>query len=200
MTICSLRHETDATIALRKLASPAIGGLLQRWWSGPLRGVAEIYIPYRLYRVSVEDRRSRRVQHYALDSASGTLDPYQFAALPESQEWTEVEAPNCHPVKVEERRTRELAIETVRRRVFSRGFYRMTAPRFTAELIHPEFYLPYWVGFYGDDRNLSLKVMNAIRQTMEGSRVCHLLKTWLMERPEEAPVLRVSPRITSVNV
>jgi hypothetical protein len=200
MTICSLRHEADPTIALRKLASPDIGGLLQRWWSGPLRGVAEIYIPYRLYTVSFEDRRFRRVQHHALDSASGTLDPYQFAALPESQEWTEVEAPNCHPVKVEERRTRELAIETVRRRLFSRGFYRLTAPRFTAELIHPEFYLPYWVGFYGDDRNLSLKVVNALRQTMEGGKVCHLLKAWLMERPGEVPVLRASRGISSVNV
>jgi hypothetical protein len=200
MTIFSLRHETDPRIALRKLASPGIGGVLQRWWSGPLRAVAEIYIPYRFYRVSVEDRRFRRVQYHALDSASGTLDPYEFAAPPESQEWTEVEAPNCHPVKVEERRTRELAIETVRRRLFSRGFYRLTAPRLTAELIHPEFYLPYWVGFYGDDRNLSLKVMNALRQTMEGSKVCHLLKAWLMERPGESPFLGASRGISSVNV
>jgi len=149
MTICSLRHETDSRLALRKLASPGIDGVLQRWWSGPLRGVAEIYIPYRLYRVSVEDRRFRRVQYYALDGASGTLDPYEFAALPESQEWTEVEAPNCHPVRVEERKTRELAIEKVRRRLFTRGFYRLTSPRLTAELIQPDFYLLYWVGFYG---------------------------------------------------
>ena len=138
----------------------------------------------------------RRVHYYALDSASGTLDPYEFAALPESHEWTELEAPNCHPVKVEERKTRELAIETVRRRLFARGFYRLTSPRLTAELIHPEFYLLYWVGFYGDDRNLSLKVVNAVRQTMEGSKVCHLLRAWLMEKPAEAPALwQVAPTI-----
>jgi hypothetical protein len=189
MTICSLRHETDPTIALRKLAFPAMGGVLQRWWSGPLRGVAAIYIPYRLYRVSVADRRLQRLHYYALDSASGTLDPYEFAAPPELQEWTEAEAPNCHPVKVEERKTRELAIETVRRRLFTRGFYRLTAPRIIAELIHPEFYLRYWVGFYGDDRNVSLRVVNAVRQTMEGSKVGHLLRAWLMEKPAEAPSL-----------
>src|SRR5215471_930385 len=110
MTICSLGHETDPTIALRKLAFPGVGGVLQRWWNGPLRGVADIYIPYRLYSISVEDRRFRRIHYYAQDSASGTLDPYEFAALPESQEWTEIEAPNCHPVKVVESKTRELVI------------------------------------------------------------------------------------------
>jgi hypothetical protein len=188
MTICRLGHETDPTIALRKLASPAIGGLLLRWWSGPLRGVAEIYIPYRLYRVSIEDRRFRRIHYYAQDSASGTLDPYEFAMLPKSEEWTEVEAPNCHPVKVEESKTRELAIAAVRRRLYARGFYRLTAPRLTAELIPPEFYLLYWVGFYGDDRNVSLRVVNAVRQTMEGTKVCHLLRNWLMEKPVEAPL------------
>jgi len=200
MMICTLRHETDSTIALRKLASPGITGVLQRWWSGPLRGVAEIYIPYRLYMVSVEDRRFRRVQYYAVDSASGALDPYEFAVVPESQDWNEAEAQNYHPVKVEERRTRELAMETLRRRLFARGFYRLTAPRLTAELIHPEFYVLYWVGFYGDDSDLNLKVVNAVRQSMEGSKVCCLLKTWLMEKPAEAPVLWASRTSGSVKM
>ena len=46
----------------------------------------------------------------------------------------------------------------------------------------PEFYIPYWAGFYGDEDNLSLIVLNAVRQTVEGNKVRRLVKTWLLER------------------
>jgi hypothetical protein len=189
MTIRSLRHESDPAIALRQLAAPGIAGILQRWWNGPLRGVSEIYIPYRLYSVVFADRGFQRFHYYALDAASGTLDPYEFDAVPESSEWIEVEARNSYPVRVEEQETRRLAMERVRRRLFSRGFFRLAYPQVTAELLQPEFYLPYWVGFYGDDGNLTLKVMNGVRRTMEGTKICHLLKAWLTEAPAAASLL-----------
>ena len=82
MTIYSLRHQADRTSAMRYLAPSRITAIFHRWWNGRLRGVAEIYIPYRLYKVSFEDRGSRLIQYYALDSASGTLDPYEFGKVP----------------------------------------------------------------------------------------------------------------------
>lgn len=189
MTIRSLRHETDPATALRRLEAPGFTGILQRGWRGPLRCLSEIYIPYRLYQVAFEDRGFRRVHYYALDSASGTLDPYEFVTVPESSAWIEVEARNCYPVRVEEKETRRLATEKVRRRLFSRGFFRLADPRIAAEPIQPEFYLPYWVGFYGDRRNLTLKVMNAVRGTTEGTKICHLLRAWLMEGSKESSLL-----------
>jgi hypothetical protein len=186
MTIRSLRHQTDPAIAFLRLAPRGITGIIQRRWTGPLRGVSEVFVPYRLYAVTFADRGLQRVHYYAMDAASGTLDPYEFDAVPESSAWIEFESRNCFPVRIEETETRRLATEKVRRRLFSRGFFRVAYPRLTAELVQPEFYLPYWVGFYGDDGNLTLKVMNGVRQTMEGAKICHLLRAWLAEAPAEA--------------
>ena len=44
MRICSLCRKMEHEAALRKLSPSGV----RRWWIGKLRGVAEIYIPYRL--------------------------------------------------------------------------------------------------------------------------------------------------------
>lgn len=175
MTISSLQSATSSDWAQRNLSH------LSSWWSGRLRGIAAIYLPYRLYHVVVHDHGSAKARYFAVDAVAGTLDPYEFPAAPEPGCWTEVETRNCHPVTLEESETKELAIEKVRRLLFSRGFFRVAHPQITAELIHPAFYIPYWVGFYGDERNVSIKVLNAIRQTLEGNKVRHVVKAWLME-------------------
>jgi len=43
-------------------------------------------------------------------------------------------------------------------------------------------FIPYWVGFYGDEHNLNLTVLNAVRRTVEGSKARRLVKSWLSER------------------
>jgi hypothetical protein len=186
MTICTLQHKMTSELALRRLDSSGGFNAVGRWLDGPLRGMAEIYIPYRLYKVTFEDRGVRRAWYYAIDAASGTLDPYEFASLPEPQEWTDVEARNCYPVRLAENETRSLAVQKLRRLLFSRGFFRLASPQLTAELINSEFYLPYWIGFYGDEQNVNLKVLNAVRETMEGSKIRQLLQAWLLERPADA--------------
>jgi hypothetical protein len=173
-------------LALRRLDSSGGFNPVTRWLDGPLRGMAEIYIPYRLYKVTVEDRGVRRARCYAIDAASGALDPYEFANLPQPHEWTEVEKSDCYPVRLAEHETRSLAVQKLRRLLFSRGFFRLAYPQLTAELINSEFYLPYWVGFYGDEQNVNLKVLNAVRETMEGSKIHQLLQAWLLENPADA--------------
>jgi hypothetical protein len=174
-----LKSEMNRDAALRRLWPSSI----QRWLSGPLRAVAEIHIPYRLYKITVQDRGSEQVRYYAVDAASGKLDPYEFQALPEAEKWIEVETRNSHPIRLSESDTQKLALEKIRRILFSSGFFRLSHPQFTTELVISEFYLPYWAGFYGDEQNVSLKVINAVRQTTEGSKVRHLVKSWLSERP-----------------
>jgi hypothetical protein len=186
MTICTLPQKVNRALALRRLDSVGGFSTLRRWLNPPLRGMAEIYLPYRLYKVTVEDRGVRRARYYAIDAASGALDPYEFVNLPEPHEWTEVEARNCYPVRLAENETRSLAVQKLRRLLFSRGFFRLAYPQLTAELINPEFYLPYWVGFYGDEQSVNLKVLNAVRETMEGSKIRHLLQAWLLEKPADA--------------
>jgi len=185
MTICTISQRVNRAQALRRLDSAEGLGTLRRWLDGSLRGIAEIYIPYRLYKVTVEDRGVRRAWYYAIDAASGALDPYEFVKPPEPHE-CEVEARNCYPVRLAENETRNLAIQKLRRLLFSRGFFRLAYPQLAAELIDAEFYMPYWVAFYGDEQSVKLKVLNAVRETMEGSKIRHLLKAWLLEKSADA--------------
>lgn len=183
MLITSLQPAISTDLAQRKLAR--LGG----WWTGRLRGFASVYLPYRLYQVRIQDRGHEQARFTAVDAAAGTLDPYEFPATSGTECWREVETRNCHPVKLNERDTRELAIQSVRRLLFSRGFFRIGYAQFTAELVQPEFYIPYWVGFYGDERNLRIKLLNGINHAIEGNRLRRVVRAWLMEQLSSAPAL-----------
>ena len=180
MAIQSLQPGMNYQEALRRLSDPGPLGGLRRWITGPLRGIAEIYLPYRLYKVAVHDRRFRSVHHCAVDAAAGTLDPYEFAAPPAPGEWMEVETRNFHPARLDESQTQKLVKEKVRRLLYSRGFFRVANPNIAAELIQAEFYVPYWAAFYGHEQNLSLTVLNAVRRTVEGSKARRLVRAWLL--------------------
>ena len=189
MTICALQNKTDYELALRKLGVSGVS----RWLNGPLQGVAEIYLPYRLYKVTVGDRGVQSARFYAGDAASGTLDPYEFITLPEAEAWVEVQTRNVHPARLDESESRRLILEKVRRLLFSRGFFRIVNPQITAELVKPEFYVPYWVGFYGSAQNLRTTVLDGVRQTIEGSKARHLVQAWLRGVPEAAVCAAARP-------
>ena len=167
--------------ALRRFTT--IGGLeiARRWLTGPFHGIAGIYIPYRLYKVTLDDRRIRSARFYAIDAAVGTLDPYEFAKPPQPDAWVSVETRNFHPIRLNQDQTKRLVVEKVRRVLYSRGFFRLANPAISADLLEPEFYLPYWAGFYGNEQNVRITVLNAVRQSVEGSKVRRLVKTWLLE-------------------
>jgi|SRR5713101_2225236 len=189
MRICSLCRKMEHEAALRKLSPSGV----RRWWIGKLRGIAEIYLPYRLYKVILQDRGRETISYYAIDAITGTLDPYEFATLPESEAWSEVETGNVHPAKLHESQTRQRLTEKIQRRMYSQGFFRLRNPRIIAELIKPEFYIPYWMGFYGDERNVSVSVIDAVRQTVEGSKARQIVKMWLLD-PTEEPVVNSGGR------
>ena len=170
-------------LALRRLTPPGVRGTVHRWITGKLLALAEVYVPYRLYQITVQDRRVHSSRYYAVDAAAGTLDPYEFAAPPSPEAFVEVDTRNCHPVRLDEKQTNRVALEKVRRLIFSGGFFRLANPSISANLIQPEFYMPYWAGFYGDEQSLKVVVFNAIRQTQEGSKVRQLLQEWLQDRP-----------------
>jgi len=96
-----------------------------------------------------------------------------------------VETGNVHPAKLHESHTRQRLTEKIRRRLYSQGFFRLRNLRITAELIKPEFYIPYWAGFYDDERNVSVSVIDAVRQTVEGSKARQIVRMWLLDPTEE---------------
>src|SRR5215467_6825153 len=163
MTISTIPRTMGYEAALRRLTGTGGVGSFRRWFTGTLRGVAAIYIPYRLYKVTLDGRGIGSVRFYAVDAALGTLDPYEFAMPPEQDAWVRIDTRNFHPVRLNESQTKTIVVEKARRALYARGFFRLANPAITAELIEPEFYLPYWAGFYGDEQNVRVTVLNAVR-------------------------------------
>ena len=93
-----------------------------------------------------------------------------------------METSNALPVRLAETETRAFVLEKLRRLLFSAGFFRLAKPVMTAEMTGATFYIPYWAGFYGGPQNVRVQVLNAVRGTIEGSKVSSLVKTWLLEQ------------------
>jgi hypothetical protein len=186
VTIRTLRATIGRELALSRLAPSGLGAMLRRVITGKLMGLSELYIPYRLYKVTVYDRRLCSTRYLAMDAVSGHLDPYEFRE-PHAQEYcAEIETRNCLPARITETAAQALVLDKSRRLLFSGGFFRLTKPVMAAEMIGSEFYIPYWAGFYGGEQNLNVLVLDAMRGTVEGSKVSQLVKDWLLEQPEAA--------------
>ncbi len=183
--IRSLQSGIGHEQALRKLSPPAPLGTVHRIMTGGLLAVSDIYIPYRLYKVTVDDHRIRSVRFLAVDAVSGALDPYQFDEPPAAERYTEMETHNCLPVRLAEADSRALILEKARRLLFSQGFFRLVRPIIAAELMGAEFYVPYWAGFTGDEQDVKVMMLDGIRGTIEGSKISELVRAWLLEHKHE---------------
>jgi hypothetical protein len=180
MTIRTLQSVVGRQQALRSLSPGGPLGIVRRWQTGRLFALADIYIPYRLYQVRVDDHRMRSTRFFAVDAISGVLDPYEFAESSLYGRCSEVETANHLPAQLAEAEARTLILEKVRRLLFAAGFFRLVKPAITTMLIG-EFYIPYWAGFYGEWNNLSVLILNAVRGTIEGSKATNLVKSWLLQ-------------------
>ncbi len=176
-TIRSLRPNLSREQALERLR-PA--GLLGRWLGrGPLRAIAEVYIPFRLYRVEIQNGGKSDRRLLALDSVAGELDLYGFDHVPETSETLEVETRNHPQPAMDAGRARERVAEKVRRLLFLTGFFRVRDLAVRVEPLDFEFHVPYWVGFYGRGPEARLAVVDAVRCSPEGAKVRALMQDWL---------------------
>ena len=175
--IRSLRPNLSREQALARLR-PA--GFLGRWLCrGPLRSVAEVYIPFRLYQVEIKNAGKCDLRLLALDSVQGTLDLYGFDHVPEAHEFIEVETRNQPQPDVDAHRACELVVEKVHRLLFLTGFFRIRDLAVVVKPLHFEFHVPYWVGFFGSGEHAQLAVLDAVRCSREGAKVRSLLQDWL---------------------
>jgi hypothetical protein len=185
MLIRSLQPVVGRELAWRKLSPSGPSGMVRRRITGKLLGVGEIYIPYRLYRVKIEDRHLQSERLLAVDAVSGTLDPFEFPESPKS--CLEIETRNHLPARLSEAATRAAVLTKARRLLFSAGFFRLARPAISAEVIEPEFHIPYWAGFYGAEKNVGVVMLDAVRGTVEGGKATHSVRTWLMETQTSIP-------------
>jgi hypothetical protein len=158
---------------------------------GPLRSVADVYVPFRLYRVSVErcatSGSSRTGRHatveravLGLDAVTGALDLYQFDREPEPGDVVGVHTRNGVAAALPDSALHQIAVTRVRRIVYRRrGFLVAGRVRVDVDPIEGEVHVPYWAGFFGSGETARIVVMDAVRRQIEGAKVRQLIGRWL---------------------
>jgi hypothetical protein len=146
---------------------------------GPLRSVADFYIPFRLFQIEIRNGGKRDLRVFGLDAVNGSLDLYHFEQLPGEREVTHLETRNCSDVLLGEAEANRIVIAKVQRLLFSTGFFRIRNLHITAEPVAGEICVPYWVGFRGRGIRARMAVIDAVRRRPEGAKVRHLLRAWL---------------------
>jgi hypothetical protein len=181
--IRSLRPNVSRDEAIDQFSSGGPVELLRQVAFGPVRSVAEFFIPFRLFQVEIRNsgKRDRRV--LGLDVVTGSLDLYHFEQLPGPGEVVVVETRNCPLGLLDDGRALELVIAKVRRVLFTTGFFRMRNLEISAQPVPGEICIPYWVGFRGRGTQARFVVLDAVRRRIEGAKVRTLLKTWLTSMP-----------------
>ena len=180
LTIHSLRSKVTRADAMERFAGGSIAGLLRRLRAGPLRSVADVYLPYRLYQVEVRNGKRSQTSWFALEAVRGLLDLYQFDGLPDAAELVAVETRNCPGPAIDDFAALQLLQDKLRRIIFQLGFFRVRNLEFRPTLISSELHIPYWVGFYGRGQAVQLRVLDAVRQKIEGAKARALLENWLV--------------------
>jgi hypothetical protein len=176
--IRSLKANVTREEAMQQFSS-GMFDFLRETTSGPLRSVADFYIPFRLFQIEILNGGRRDQRIFGLDAVKGSLDLYHFEQLPGERELTYMETRNCAEALLGEAEANQIVIAKVQRLLFSTGFFRMRNLQITAEPVAGEIYVPYWVGFRGRGLRARLAVIDAVRRKLEGARVRQLLRTWL---------------------
>jgi hypothetical protein len=176
--IRSLKPNVSREEAMRQFSS-GMTAWLRETVLGPLRSVADFYIPFRLFRIEIVNSGKRDQRVFGLDAVNGSLDLYHFDQLPGEREVVYLETRNCSQLLLDDAEAEKIMITKLQRLLFSTGFFRMRDLRITAEPVAGEIYIPYWVGFRGRGVRPSFAVIDAVRRKPEGAKVKQLLQAWL---------------------
>jgi len=156
-----------------------VGGV-QLLVSGPLRSIAEAYVPFRLFRATVQSGNETQEKYLAIDAVDGSLDLYGFDAAPVAGELMRVETRNALPCGLPVERCAELIEDRLRRMIYRRGFFRARGLQNRIHYSGTDFYVPYWLGFRGRGERAPLAVMDGVRRRFEGGKARELFRQWLV--------------------
>ena len=177
--IRTLRSNVTRDEALSTFTAAGPASLLWKLRRGPLRRIAEAYLPFHLYRVQYHAASAARSRVLALDAVDGSLDLFEFSAPPGDAETMLVSSRNHPAPRLSPAEAEEVLREKVLRLIFQQGFFKVRAVQLEVERLQDEIYLPYWLGFYGSQAHLRCRVMDAIRRRIEGARASALFEEWL---------------------
>src|ERR1051325_880557 len=178
MRILILRPNVTREEAVRQF-SGGLSGRLRELRSGPLRSVADFYIPFRVFEVEINNAGKKDHRILGLDAVTGSLDPYCFDHLPAREEVQELETRNYLTTTLNPVEARHIVTTKIQRLLFTRGFFRIRNLSISISPGPQEIHIPYWVGFRGRGTHASFEIIDAVRRQPEGARVRRMLQDWL---------------------
>jgi hypothetical protein len=176
--IQTLRPNVTQQEALRTFSGVRLSTLYWRLRRGPLRRIADVYVPYWLYRVQYNMGRTAHSTLFAIDAVNGSLDLLTFPSIPTAAELVIVDtrnyvAPSLTPLTAE-----ALLRQKVLRVIFQQGFFKVRDLNLQISKEPLDLHIPYWLGFYGHAA-ARCRVFNAVRRRMEGAKATALFESWL---------------------
>lgn len=179
LKIQSLRPNVSRQEAADLFSSRGVWGYFWQAQNGPLRRIADAYVPYWIYRVRYTLRYQMEMRLFAMDAVDGSLDLYEFPALPGSEELMTAETRNFLLPGLKEKRAESLLREKVLRVIFQRGFFKLREPRLEIVDRPLKLHMPYWLGLYEERGKVRCRVMDAVRTRVEGAKASALFEEWL---------------------
>ena len=170
-----LRPNVTQEDALRAFSAAGFSALYWRIRSGPLRRIADVYVQYFLFRVQCGNARHL----LAMDAVDGSLDLFEFPRIPDEREFVASGDRNRLKAALSEAQAAELLREKALRLIFQQGFFRLRNAHLEISLVPCEIHLPYWLGFYGSERSVRCRVMDAVRRRIEGAKASAFFEHWL---------------------
>jgi hypothetical protein len=170
-----------------KMLAGGLTGAARRLRLGPLRSIADVYVPFDVFRVRIARGARQETAFVGIDAVSGTLDLYGFARLPAPEDLVDVSTANALGRALSDADARARVQARVARIVFQRaGFFAVRPGAVTIEGREGGLHVPYWVGFFGRGDEARVEVLDAVRRRIEGSKAKRLVRESLtIYRAEE---------------
>ena len=175
--IQTLKPNVTQQEALRTF-SEGLSTLYWRMHSGPLRRIADVYVPYWLYRVQYQMDRAAHATLFAIDAVNGSLDLFTFPRIPDANELVGIQTRNRLAPSLQHSSAEDLLRQKVLRVIFQQGFFKVRDLQLEIELLPLELHVPYWLGFYGTAA-ARCRVLDAVRRRIEGAKASALFESWL---------------------
>jgi hypothetical protein len=174
--IHALKPNVTQDEAVRAFSGAGVSAFYWRMRSGPLRRIADAYVPYFLFRVKYAGAPARL---FAIDAVDGSLDLFEFPRIPDEQDLLALDGRNRLQATLTEERAAELLRDKVLRVIFQQGFFKLRDATLEITPAPCELHMPYWLGFHERDGAVRCRVMDAVRRRMEGAKACAFFEHWL---------------------
>jgi len=177
--IQTLKPNVSQEDAIRTFRSRGVSAVYWRLRSGPLQRIADVYVPFWVYRVRYEMNSTTTTRIFAIDAVHGSLDLFEFPRAPGLGQLITLETRNQLPVRLDPGVAEDQLRTKVLRVLFQQGFFKLRALKLDVERLPLEIHLPYWLAFYGSGQAARLRVMDAVRRRIEGGKASAFFEEWL---------------------